>query len=166
MSLPVKGIRALGRRPVIVGLSALLLGAVIASLAIWNLKPAPASATKPVTRTVITLPPGERLALGSFATTVLALSPDGSHLAYVAVRGGTQQVYLRPMDSLEARPLPGTDGAVNPFFSANGHWLGFFAVGKLKKISVNGGAAVTLADAGSLGAPVGAIRARLSSRPT
>ena len=77
----------------------------------------------------------------------VALSPDGTHLAYVARQGGTQQLYLRAMDSLEAKPIPGTEGAVNPFFSPDGQWLGFFAGGKLKKISVSGGAALTLGDA-------------------
>ena len=55
------------------------------------------------------------------------------------------------MDSLEAKPIPGTEGAVNPFFSPDGQWLGFFAGGKLKKVSVSGGAALTLGDAASPG---------------
>jgi serine/threonine-protein kinase len=77
----------------------------------------------------------------------LALSPDGTHLAYAAIHGGTQQLYLRAMDSTEARPISGTEGASSPFFSPDGQWLGFFAGGKLRKISVNGGAAFTLGDA-------------------
>ena len=44
-------------------------------------------------------------------------------------------------------PLAGTEDAVNPFFSPDGRWLGFFADGKLKKVSVDGGAPVALADA-------------------
>jgi serine/threonine-protein kinase len=51
------------------------------------------------------------------------------------------------MDSLEARPISGTEGAVNPFFSPDGQWLGFFASGKLKKVSVTGGASLTLGNA-------------------
>jgi hypothetical protein len=51
------------------------------------------------------------------------------------------------MDSLESKPIPGSEGAVNPFFSPDGQWLGFFAGGMLKKISVSGGSAVTLGDA-------------------
>jgi eukaryotic-like serine/threonine-protein kinase len=145
MSAPVKGIRGLGKRPAIVGVGALLLGAVIVSLAIWNLKPAPPSPQKPVSRFTITLPPGQQLAgLGDLAVT---LSPDGTHLAYVATQGGTEQLYLRAMDNLEAKPLPGTEGGVNPFFSPDGQWVGFFAGGKVKKVSVNGGAALTLFDA-------------------
>ena len=80
----------------------------------------------------------------------LALSPDGTHLAYVASQGGAQQLYLRAMDGLEARPVPGTEGAVAPFFSPDGQELGFFASrlggGKLKKVSLSGGAPITLGD--------------------
>ena len=135
----------LGRQTLVVSLATLLLGAAIASLATWNLKPAPPQL---VTRTVITLPVGQQLAGLGFGPAV-ALSPDGTRLAYVARQGGTQQLYLRAMDSLDAKPIAGTEGAVNPFFSPDGQWLGFFAAGKLKKVSVNGGAALTLGDAAS-----------------
>jgi serine/threonine-protein kinase len=141
--LPTAAMRSMpGRRSLILGLGALLLGAVIASLATWNPKPQP---PRPVTRTVITLPPGQRLA--GLDQPCVALSPDGTHLAYVAVQGGTQQLYLRAMDSLEARPIPGTEGATGPFFSPDGQWLGFFAGQKLKTVSVGGGSALTLGDA-------------------
>jgi serine/threonine-protein kinase len=143
-SAATKGIRALGRRPLILGLGSLLLGLVIASLATWNLKPAPSP--QPVTRTVINLPPGQQLA-GLDSGPAVALSSDGAHFAYVARQGGTQQIYLRAMDSLEATPVPGTEGAINPFFSPDGQWLAFFAGQKLKKVSVSGGSALTLGDA-------------------
>ena len=57
-----------------------------------------------------------------------------------------RQIYVRAMDSSEAAPIPGTEGAIAPFFSPDGQWLGFFADGKLKKIAVAGGAPRTLAD--------------------
>src|SRR5216683_1528619 len=131
-----KGIRALDRRTLIVSAVTLLSVAAVASLATWNLKPSP---PQPVTRTVINLPPGQQLA-GLEDGPAVALSPDGAHLAYVARQAGTQQLYLRAMDSLESKPITGTDGAANPFFSPDGQWLGFFAEGKLRKVSVNGGA--------------------------
>ncbi len=142
----VKGIGALGRRGIVLSAGIFLLGSAIAGAAVWNLKPVSAPAPQPVTRTVIALPAGQQLA-GLEYGPALALSPDGTHLAYVARQGGTQQIYLRAMDSLEATPIPGTEGAVNPFFSPDSRWLGFFAGRNLKKISVGGGAAVTLADA-------------------
>jgi serine/threonine-protein kinase len=58
-------------------------------------------------------------------------------------------LYVRRLAQLQATALAGTTGARDPFFSPDGQWLGFFADGKLKKISVAGGAAVTLADAPS-----------------
>ena len=76
----------------------------------------------------------------------LALSPDGKQLAYAAIRGGAQQLFLRTMDNPEARPILDTEGAQEPFFSPDGQWIGFFTAGKLKKVSVSGGAAVGLGD--------------------
>jgi serine/threonine protein kinase/Tol biopolymer transport system component len=140
---PLEDVRALRRRSLTLSIGALLIGAVIASLTTWNLKPAP---PQPVIRTVINLPPGQHLA-GLESGPAVALSPDGSHLAYVATQGGNQQLYLRAMDSLEAKPIQDTEGAVNPFFSPDGQWLGFFEGGKLRKVSVNGGAALILGDA-------------------
>src|SRR6266403_1755963 len=137
-----KGIRARWRGALLCGVASLLL-ATITGLAIWNLKPSPFPS--PVSRTVITLPPGQRLA--GLDQPAVALSPDGVHLAYVAIQGGTQQIFLRAMDSLEARPIPGTEGATAPFFSPDCQWLGFFAGNKLKKVSMSGGAVQTLGDA-------------------
>jgi eukaryotic-like serine/threonine-protein kinase len=139
------GIRSLGQRALILGLGALLLVAVIASLAAWNLKHSRTPPLQPVSRTVINLPPGQQLA-GLENGPAVALSPDGTRLAYVARLGGMQQLYLRAMDSLEAKRIPGTEGAVNPFFSPDGQWLGFFADGKLKKVSVSGGPALSLGE--------------------
>jgi len=132
------------RQTVVLGL-AVLAAVVVAGLAVWDLKPSPA---QPVLRFTITLPPGQQLA-GLDNGAAVALSPDGTHLACVAIQSGTRQIYLRAMDSLEARPIPGTEGTAvtEPFFSPDGQWLGFFADGKLKKVSVSGGAAVTLSDA-------------------
>jgi serine/threonine protein kinase/Tol biopolymer transport system component len=141
---PSKGIRTLGRRSLVIRGGALLSVAVITGIAIWNLKPSPAP--QPVSRTIITLPSGQQLA-GLDTGPALALSPDGTHLVYVGRQSSGQQLYLRAMDSLEAKPIPDTDGAVNPFFSPDGQWVGFFGDGKLKKVSVSGGAALTLGDA-------------------
>src|SRR5262245_24092927 len=77
------------------------------------------------------------------------LSPDGGLLAFVAQKnaGGSRQLYVRRLTQLQATALSGTDGAESPFFSPDGQWIAFFASGKLKKISVTGGAAVSLCDA-------------------
>jgi len=77
------------------------------------------------------------------------LSPDGRNLAFIAGGAGLGRLMVRPMDSLEARAFPGTDGASLPFWSADNAWIGFFAQSenKLKKVSVNGGPPQTLCDA-------------------
>ncbi|MBI4463460.1 MAG: PD40 domain-containing protein, partial [Acidobacteria bacterium] len=134
------------RRAGVLSFAALVIGAAIASIATWTLKPSP---TQPVSRVTINLPPGQRLA--GLELAAIAFSPDGTQLAYVANRGGVQQLFLRDLDSLEAKPLPGTEGAVSPFFSPDGQWLGFFADQKLKKVSVTGGAPAVLAAAGANG---------------
>jgi Tol biopolymer transport system component/DNA-binding winged helix-turn-helix (wHTH) protein len=80
--------------------------------------------------------------------TLFALSPDGTRLA-VVVRGADGNVKLatRRLDQSQLTPLAGTEGAGSPFFSPEGQWIAFFANGKLRKIAVQGGAPVTLAEA-------------------
>ena len=77
------------------------------------------------------------------------LSPDGALLAFVAQKDASDgaHIYVRRLDQLQASPLAGTEDAASPFFSPDGQWIAFFANGKLKKISVSGGAVVTLCDA-------------------
>ena len=73
----------------------------------------------------------------------------------LAVQGEKKQLYLRSMDRLEATPIPGTEGAVTPFFSPDGEWLGFHANGKLKKVSLQGGQPITIGDGNHRGASWG-----------
>ena len=76
-----------------------------------------------------------------------ALSPDGRLLAYVAsTPDGKSVLWLRPMDSLQAKPLAGTDGATYPFWSPDSRFIGFFAGGKLRKIDSSGGPPFTICD--------------------
>jgi eukaryotic-like serine/threonine-protein kinase len=78
----------------------------------------------------------------------VALSPDGTKLAFVATAsGGAPQLWVRPLDSTAAQPLAGTDDAAYPFWSPDSRSLGFFAQGKLRIIDASGGAVQTLADA-------------------
>jgi eukaryotic-like serine/threonine-protein kinase len=88
----------------------------------------------------LVLPP-ERAAFSSETAELhdLALSPDGSRIAFVASLGGEARVWIRPLDALSATPLAGTHGASSPFWSPDGTSLGFFADGKLKTIAAGGG---------------------------
>ena len=124
------------------GLTALLLALVIGGVVFWKRGPAPVESTR---RLVVSLPAGQQ-----FPDTgrIMALSPDGRLLAYVAGQGTAQQLYLRSLDSFQVKAIPGTDGAGGPFFSPDSQWIAFFADGKMKKISVAGGAPITIADSG------------------
>jgi serine/threonine-protein kinase len=66
---------------------------------------------------------------------------------FVGIDGDTRQLYLRPLDRPEVKPIAGTVGALNPFFSPDGEWIGFFADEKLKKTRVGGGAPLPICDA-------------------
>ena len=78
----------------------------------------------------------------------LAVSPDGSRLAFVAFdTAGTAAIWLRPFDTMEPAVLAGTENAALPFWSPDGRSIGFFADGKLKRIPADGGRAEVLADA-------------------
>ncbi len=78
-----------------------------------------------------------------------AVSPDGLRLAFAAPdEAGACVLWVRPLDSVTARPLPGTDGVRFPFWSPDSRFLGFFAQGKLKRVDAAGGAPFTLCDAG------------------
>jgi eukaryotic-like serine/threonine-protein kinase len=83
-----------------------------------------------------------------FRPTDLALSPDGSKLAFAASdTGGKTQLWVRSLDSESAQPLAGTDGATQPFWSPDSRTIGFFADGKLKRMEASGGGLQVLADA-------------------
>jgi eukaryotic-like serine/threonine-protein kinase len=66
------------------------------------------------------------------------LSPDGRTLALLITSGGKTQIWVRPLDSLSARPLPGTEGASRPFWSPDSRQIAFFVDGNLKKTALTG----------------------------
>jgi Tol biopolymer transport system component len=133
-------------RLIVVGtVAGLIIGATTTAL-VWNRRPAQSPTPGAVARMVIALPPGDRLGV-ALDRSRLAISHDGRRLAYVASRAGTEQLFLRAMNSLEAVPLAGTENAYSPFFSPDGQWIAFFAEDKLKKISVAGGVPQILCDA-------------------
>jgi hypothetical protein len=122
--------------------AAVVLTALIAGVAIWNLKPAPPPEPKRVVRFEYNLP--ESRQLNPYLP--LAVSPDGNQFVY-ATPGG---LYLRSISELNARLIAGTEKTPSsPFFSPDGKWIGYYssAGNKLKKIPIAGGAPVDLCDA-------------------
>jgi hypothetical protein len=139
---PVTQPRALWKRALPVVAAAVVASALVGAAA-WTLKPTPPS---PVTRFAFTL--GEGQQFGASNTQSLAVSPDGTLLVYVA----NNQLYLRSMSDLVARPIPGTQqtqSPLNPVFSPDGGFVAFYAQSEhtIKKIAVSGGAAVTICPA-------------------
>jgi serine/threonine-protein kinase len=131
------------RRPILPLLGA-VAAAVITGYSTWLLKPA-ANPSLPLARFTITLPADQQFS--NAGRQLVALSPDGTHLAYVA----NGRLYLRAMDQLEAVAIRGTEGTAeptsagrNPFFSPDGRWIGFWHAGQLKKVSIAGGVPVPL----------------------
>jgi serine/threonine-protein kinase len=77
------------------------------------------------------------------------ISPDGARIVFPVSSHGVSQLATRLMDQSQPTLLPGTEGARYPFFKPDSQWIGFSAGGKMKKISVQGGAAVAFCDTGS-----------------
>jgi len=127
-----------------------LAAALLLAAAVWWLKPPP-PVTHVVARFRYSLPEGQSFTRAG--RHVIALSADGTKLAYVA----NHELYLRAMDQLEAHPVPGTnEDPMEPVFSPDGQWLAYFVPAEgerdatlaslaLKKIALAGGAPVTLA---------------------
>jgi Tol biopolymer transport system component len=93
------------------------------------------------------LPPqGNQLHFGNYRTSMI--SPDGRRLAFLATsKDGRRLVWVRSLDSTEPYPLPGTEGGMGIFWSADSRELGFFSGSKLKKVDASGGVPQPLCDA-------------------
>ena len=125
---------------------AALAALVAIALAAFSLtRPAPWTQ---VTRAMINPPEKAILNLAGDSAGPPVLSPDGKMLAFTATKqDGSTAIWVRPLDSLEAQPLPGSENAVFPFWSPDSRALGFFADGKLKTIDLNGSSPQVIADA-------------------
>jgi len=132
------------RRPIALAVLA-TIAIVTTALAAWGwLRPAPKAG---VVRVTVALPAEQQLA--RVGSPKVAVSPDGSSFVYPGSVNGRQVLLLRSLDRLEAEPLAGTEGGVDPFFSPDGKWLAFFSSGKLRKVSLTGSPPLALADAGT-----------------
>jgi len=141
-------------RPMGWALASALASGVLVGLAVWGVargRDVPES----VKRLTVTFPPGVVLPRSpDYPRPKLALSPDGSKLAFVGEREGSWELYLRRLDRFEVTRLPGTSGADMPFFSPDSEWVGFVAESMLKKVSLADGQIVDLGRLSAL--PAGA----------
>jgi DNA-binding winged helix-turn-helix (wHTH) protein/Tol biopolymer transport system component len=106
--------------------------------------PIKAAALAPRLRLAIPIPAAAPLASSSSA--ILAVAPDGGRVVYVAQVGTTSKLCVRPLDTFDVAVLEGTEGAVNPVFSPDGHWLAFQAGHRLLRIPISGGPASTICE--------------------
>ena len=131
----------------------LIVGLLLASVYFLGSRPpaVPAVVAAPVSRFVITPPATAPLA--NQAGFNLAISPDGKRIAYLAVKpeSGKAELYVRELDALEARPIPGTEapnvGLWNPFFSPDGTSIGYVAPDRgLVAAAIDGRPPIKIAD--------------------
>jgi Tol biopolymer transport system component len=132
--------RGFGNRlPMYLGWAAAALFLIAFAAMFFRKRTGEAPSAASVTRTSIALPAGQRLTSdgGDYP---MAVSPDGSRIAYVAEEEAGAQLHVRELSDLEPKAIAGTSGARHPFFSPDGQWVGFFADGALQRVSVAGGA--------------------------
>jgi len=136
------------RRPVPRWIWGLASGLVVVGLSLgWtiaHLRQPPVVENRTV-RLTVNPPAGTEFGVDTGA----AISPDGQVLAFVTASSGNTKLWIRPLNALSARELPGTDAATFPFWSPDGRSLGFFAAGKLKRIEVAGGLPTEICGVGS-----------------
>ncbi len=149
------------RRATVVTWALMVLVIGAAAAAGWTLRQPPAPQ---VVRFPAPLAAGQQPS--SSAELSIALSPDGSRLAYVAIDSSTARhmLYLRALDQLTATAIPGTEDATTPFFSPDGLWIGFVtANGDIKKVSATGGPVSRIATDNERGSSVvrGDVRSRV-----
>jgi serine/threonine-protein kinase len=142
------------RRALVFALIAVAAGLMVGT-AVWNLRPAAPNAPRPV-RFSFGVPTGPSQQAMRGISGRLAMSPDGTTVAYVGARledleqrsgESARQLYLRHIDESEGRPILGTEGAQSPFFSPDGAWLGFAVAGKLQRVPIAGGAPLEICKA-------------------
>jgi len=117
-----------------------ILAAGLGIASVWMLPRFRSAAPLHPLRVSVNPPPGGEFRLESGSE----MSPDGRLIVYVAHTGDADRLWLRPLDELSARELPGTEGATYPFWSPDSRSIGFFAAGKLKRVDVGGGSPAEL----------------------
>ena len=132
--------------PLAAGVLALL---VFTGVGVWRITLS--SPPLGVARMLLSPAPASRIPVGTAGN--MAVSRDGGWFAFRGAEtlGGSAHLYLRNVAEGEARAIPGTENASQPFFSPDGQSVGFFHDGQLKKVSVTGGLPITLCAAAPRG---------------
>jgi serine/threonine protein kinase len=136
---PVPSTAAPSRIPLGIAITAIVLITTVLGFGWWQ--STRTSDHPDITKLSILPPEG-----ATFDRELPAVSPDGRHVAFQALTAGQTLLWVRDLDSLTSRPLPGTEGAVRPFWSPDSRNIGFFAGGKLKKVPLAGSPVSSLAD--------------------
>ena len=105
------------------------------------------ASSAPVVRAVLPVPSGVTMLTLGDESGALEVSPDGRNLVFKGLAEGKKMLFVRPLDSVTARALPGTEGGKFPFWSSDGKSVGFFADNQLKRVDIAGGPPVSLARA-------------------
>jgi serine/threonine-protein kinase len=134
------------RGAILIAIACSALAATLITLGVMRwLMPTGAAAGARSAHVSIALPEGYEV--GSSHLRAVAISRDGTRIAYVGLKDGRNRIFVRAIGDLESKELEGTEGGDGPFFSPDGQWIGFFAGSKLRKIAVSGAALETLVDA-------------------
>jgi len=150
------------RWALLIGAAAFVIGLASGMVVMKSFRLATSPISQPVVRSPIRLEPRHWLdgwrwsppyGFDQPTRTAMAISSDGRFIVYSAVaeNPGPQvksQLYLHRSDQIEAKPIPGTEGGISPFLSPDDRWVGFWAVNKLMKVSIDGGVPVSLCDVG------------------
>jgi Tol biopolymer transport system component len=104
-------------------------------------------------RFTVTLPDGIRFTVGEDFWRSASISPDGTHIVFTGLdeSTGTVRLYVRPIDSVEVTPLPGSEDGNSTFWSPDSGSVGFVANGQLKVVSLAGGPPREVVEAMSFG---------------
>jgi eukaryotic-like serine/threonine-protein kinase len=146
---PIAGSKAGSCKKIWIVLAALPVLAIVVAL-MYIFRAAPQNLPM---RFTVTLPGNVTFSAGEYPLRSAVISPDGRHLVFAGVDQsiGRARLYVRPIDSIEAVPLQGTEEGFDPFWSPDNRSIGFFAHGKLKRVDLRGGSPQIICDAQSGG---------------
>jgi hypothetical protein len=144
-STEATGVNASARRWRTAAVVAMALA--LAAAAVWLATRPQSTPGGEVVRFTLTLRDGDQLPSEGGMPAVVAISPDGTQIAYTARVAQGTRLFLRQLGGFDSTPVAGSEGGIGPFFSPDGQWLGFASGGALRVVALAGGAVRTLAEA-------------------